>query len=117
MRGEKERSNLQVDNDIPIPWVGSQDEKYVLINKRVLMNLSFIQTQKIRDKLSKNKLLLRLFQKKFEVKLLQYHNQLTVFAPYHPSSEDELKWINVSYNEILAKKDVMSQTLNCMDGS
>ena len=60
---------------------------------------------------------MRLFQNKLEVKLLQYHNQLIVFPPYHPSSEDELKWINVSYNKILVKKDVMSQTLNRMDGS
>ena len=36
--------------------------------------------------------------------------------PNHPSSEDELKWIDVIHNQSLAKEYVMSQSLNCMDG-
>ena len=37
-------------------------------------------------------------------------------SPNHPSSEDELKWIDVSYAQSLVKEDVIPQTLNSMDG-
>ena len=33
------------------------------------------------------------------------------------ASEDELKWIDVSYNQSLAKENVVSQSLNRMNSS
>ena len=47
---------------------------------------------------------------------LEVSQSIIVFYPYHLSSEDELKWINVSYKKKLVKKDVMSQMLNYMYG-
>ena len=32
----------------------------------------------------------------------------------NPSSEDELKWIDMGYNQGLAKENIMSQPLNRM---
>ena len=47
---------------------------------------------------------------------MQNDNPFIVFSPNHPSSEDELKWIEMSYHQGLGKEDVMSQSLNCMNG-
>ena len=109
--------SLQIDNNIPIPWVHSRNEENMLIHKRVFMNLDFIQTRKIWYELHKNQRFLRLCPKKFEIELLQIHNPFIIFSPYHPSGEDELKWIDVSHNQSLEKEYVMSQFLNRMDDS
>ena len=58
----------------------------------------------------------RLFRNKFEIKLLQYDNPFIILSPNHLSSEDELKWIDVSYDQSLEKEDAMPQTLNRMNG-
>ena len=57
------------------------------------------------------------FDFEFEIELLQNNNSFIVFSPSHPSSEDELKRIDMSYNKGLAKENVMSQSLNCMNGA
>ena len=38
-------------------------------------------------------------------------------TPYHPSSEDELKWIDMGNHQGLAKENIVSQYLNRMNGS
>ena len=43
-------------------------------------------------------------------------NPFFILPSYHPSVEEKLKRINVSYNKCLEKKDVMPQMLNRMDG-
>ena len=85
----------------------------MLIYKRILINLFLLQTWKIRYELHKDQIFL---QNKFEIELLQNNNPLIIFSPNHPSSEDELKWIEMSYHQGLAKEDVMSQSLNRMHG-
>ena len=52
----------------------------------------------------------------FEIKFLQNNNPLIIFSPDHPSSEDELKWIDMSYHQSLAKENVMSQSVNHIHG-
>ena len=51
-------------------------------------------------------------EKKLEIKFLQDENPLIVFSPDHPSSEDELKWIDMGYNQGLEKENIVSQSLN-----
>ena len=47
---------------------------------------------------------------------MQNDNPLIIFSLDHPSSEDELKWIDMSYNQGSTKENVMSQSLNHMNG-
>ena len=47
---------------------------------------------------------------------MQDDNPLIILSPNHPSSEDELKWIDMSYHQGLAKENVISQSLNRMNG-
>ena len=48
---------------------------------------------------------------------LEKSKSIYCIAPYHPSSEDELKWNNVSHNQSLVKKDIIAQMLDPMDDS
>ena len=52
-----------------------------------------------------------------EIEFLQDENPLIILSPYHPSSEDELKWIDMGYHKGLAKDNIVSQSLNRMNGS
>ena len=61
--------------------------------------------------------LLRFFQNKLKIEFLQNDNPFIIFSPNHPSSEDELKRIDMGYNQGLAKENIMSQLLNHMYGS
>ena len=54
---------------------------------------------------------------KLEIEFLQDENPFIIFSPNHPSSEDELKWIEMGYNQGLAKENIMSQPLNRKYGS
>ena len=56
-------------------------------------------------------------QNKLEIEFLQYENPFIMFPPNHPSSEDELKRLDMGYNQCLAKENIMSQPLNHMYGS
>ena len=49
--------------------------------------------------------------------MLQDDNPLIILSPYYPSSEDELKWIDMGYHQDLAKENIMYQSLNCMNDS
>ena len=44
----------------------------------------------------------------FEIEFLQNNNPFIILSPDHPSSEDELKWIDMSYHQGLAKENVVS---------
>ena len=77
----------------------------MLIYKRILINLFLLQTWKIRYELHKDQIFL---QNKFEIELLQNNNPFIVFSLDHPSSEDELKQIDISYNQGLVKENLMS---------
>ena len=57
------------------------------------------------------------FQNKLEIEFLQDDNPLIILSPYHPSSEDGLKWIDMGNHQGLAKKNIVSQYLNHMNGS
>ena len=72
------------------------------------MNLDFIQTRKIWYELRKNQLFIQICWNKLEIEFLKNHNPLIIFPPYHSSSEDELKWIDVIHNQSLEKEYVMS---------
>ena len=87
----------------------------MLIEKRILINLLFLQVWKILYELRKDQRFLRFCRNEFEIEFLQNNNSLIIFSPDHPSSEDELKWIDLSYDQSLAKENVMSQTLNLMN--
>ena len=54
--------------------------------------------------------------KQTQDQLLKNDNPFIVFSPNHPSSEDELKWIDMRYNQGSEKENVMSQTLIPMNG-
>ena len=54
-------------------------------------------------------------KQKLEIKLLQNENPFIVFSPNHPSSKDELKWIDMSYDQSFANNNVMPQTLDWMN--
>ena len=88
----------------------------MLIDKRILINFLLLQTWKIGYELRKDQRFLQFFRNDLEIKLLQNENPFIVFSPNHPSSEDELKWIDMSYNQGLVKENVMSQSLNRMNG-
>ena len=85
----------------------------MLIDKRILINLLLLHTWKIRNELCKDQ---RFRRNKFEIELLKNNNPLIILSPDHPSGEDELKWIDMRYHQGLAKENVMSQSLNCMNG-
>ena len=65
----------------------------------------------------KDQRFLQLHRNEFNIKLLQNNNPFIVFSPNHPFSEDELKQIDMGYNQGLAKENIMSQPLNRMYGS
>ena len=56
------------------------------------------------------------FWNKLEIEFLQDDNPLIILSHDHPSSEDELKWIDMGYHQGLAKENIVSQSLNCMNG-
>ena len=87
----------------------------MLIDKRILINLLLLHTWKIRNELHEYQRVLQFRQNKFKIEFLQNKNPLIIFSPDHPSSEDELKWIDVSYHQGLTKENVMSQSLNRMN--
>ena len=87
----------------------------MLIDKHILINL-LLQTWKIRHELHKDQPFLQFFQNKFEIEFLQNNNPLIILSPDHPSSEDELKQIDMSYHQGLEKENVVSQSLNHMNG-
>ena len=85
----------------------------MLIDKSILINLLLLQTWKIGNKLRKDQ---RFLRNELEIKLLQNDNPFIIFSPNHPSGEDELKWIDMSFDQSLAKENVMYQTLKHMNG-
>ena len=88
----------------------------MLIEKCILINLFLLQTWKIRYEFRKDQRFLRFRRNEFKIEFLQNNNPFIVFSPNHPSSEDELKWIDMNYDQSLAKENVMSQMLNRMNG-
>ena len=88
----------------------------MLIDKRILINF-LLKNWKIGYELRKDKIFLLFCRNELEIKLLQNDIPFILFPPNHPSSEDELKWIDMSYDQGLAKENVVSQTLNHMNGS
>ena len=47
---------------------------------------------------------------------MQNNNLFIIISLDHPSSEDKLKWIDMSYHQGLAKENVMYQSLKRMNG-
>ena len=45
---------------------------------------------------------------KIEIELLQDDNPLIILSLDHPSSEDELKWIDMGYHQGLVKENVVN---------
>ena len=88
----------------------------MLIDKRILINFLLLQTWKIGYELHKDQRFIRFRRNELKIKLLQNENPFFVFYPNHPSSKDELKWIDMSYDQSLEKKNVMPQTLDHMNG-
>ena len=88
----------------------------MLIDKRILINLLLLHTWKIRNELCKDQQFLRFRRNELENELLQNDNPLIIFTPDHPSSEDKLKLIDMSYHQGLEKVNVVSQSLNRMNG-
>ena len=63
----------------------------------------------IKYRLCKNQRFFLFCQNKLEIEFLQDENPLIILSPYHPSSDDELKWIDMGYHQGLAKENIVSQ--------
>ena len=79
-------------------------------NSSASLGKSDISSAKIND-------FLDFAETKFEIEFLQDDNPFIIFSPNHPLSEDELKHIEMGYNQVLPKENIMSQPLNRMYGS
>ena len=75
----------------------------MLIDEPILINFLLLQTWKIRYELRKDQIFIRFHRNEIKTKLLQNENPFIVFSPNHPSSEDELKWIDMRYDRGLVK--------------
>ena len=64
------------------------------------MNLVLLQDKDVRYELKKYQ---RLHRNEIKVELLQNENPFIILPPNHSSSQEKLKWFDVSYNSSLVE--------------